>query len=222
LLAGGATASLAAPSGTTGIAFDIPAQPLSQALELYSDATGWEVLYNSHLAEGRRSGAVQGTFTAEAALRLLLAGTGLAIRYTDLQSFVLVLAPSAPPRPSPADAVAVASAATRLTYYGRIQESLRQALCRNDGARPGRYRIAVQFWIDATGGVERYRRLASTGWPETDGRIDRVLRDLRIGEPPPAGFAQPVTILVVPQTPDVTQGCDSDGVAGLRLANPAP
>lgn len=187
--------------------FDIPSQSLSQALEIYGELTGWEILYNSNLAVGRRSGPVQGRFSPTEALQVLLAGTGLMAKYTNAGSFVLVAAPAGPRR--------APSSPEHWDYYGRIQNSLREALCRSDAARPGHYRIAAQFWIGATGDIARYQRLGSTGQPETDGRIDRTLSELRIGTPPPVGFAQPVTILIVPQGPDVSLGCDTDP-AGLQ------
>jgi hypothetical protein len=217
ILAGQGEVLSAEGNGAPGsMAFDIPSQSLSEALETYGDITGWEVLYNSNFAVGRRSGAVKGRFTPPGALQVLLAGTGLMARYTDANSFVLV------PATRPAiNSGRAASPPPRWYYYGRIQDSLRTALCRNDAAQPGHYRIAAQFWIGPTGDVAHYQRLGSTGQSETDSRIDRTLSNLRIGAPPPAGFAEPVTILVVPQAPNVSLSCDSDP-AGLQPVRAGP
>jgi secretin/TonB-like protein len=204
---------------TRQIAFDIPAQGLAQALELYGNVTGWEVLYNSNLAVGRRSSAIQGNFTPEVALARLLAGSGVTAQLTDEKSVVLV--PNLATPPSVAGAASDTPASARLSYFGLIQDSMRTALCADGGTRAGRYRIAAQFWIGATGNVVRYQRLGSTGEPETDRQIDRRLRYLRIGSSPPEGFAEPVTILVVPQAPDVTLGCTSDH-AGLQAIKAGP
>src|SRR5262245_42576885 len=57
------------------IAFDIPRQPLAGALQAYGQATGIQVLYESNSALGRTSVAVEGKFTADAALSLLLKET---------------------------------------------------------------------------------------------------------------------------------------------------
>jgi len=208
------------PAPTQSIAFDIPAQPLDQALETYGSRTGWEVLYNSNLAVGRWSGEVRDRFTPEAALQAMLRGTGLALRHTDVTSVVLVPAPPAVKPQAAAGAVADGPPA-RWNYYARIQQSLRVALCRNGEAAPGHYRIAAQFWIGPTGDVVGYQRLGSTGETLTDRWIDRALRGLRIGASPPAGFAEPVTILVVPQAADVTLGCGSDH-AGLKAVKAEP
>ncbi len=217
ILAGQSDVAGAEGNGTPGsMIFDIPSQSLAEALETYGDITGWEVLYNSNLAVGRRSGAVRGRFTLPGALQVLLAGTGLMARYTDANSFVLVLAAR-----SAVSSRRATSSPARWNYYGRIQDSLRTALCQNDAAQPGHYRIAAQFWIGPTGDIARYQRLGSTGEPETDSRIDRTLGNLRIGAPPPAGFAEPVTILVVPQAPNVSLSCDSDP-AGLQPVRAGP
>src|SRR6202012_6261247 len=69
-----------APSASRQFVFDIAAQPLVNALDAYSSLTGFETLYDSAIARGRSSSAVQGTFTAADALRIMLAGTSLSAR----------------------------------------------------------------------------------------------------------------------------------------------
>jgi hypothetical protein len=88
-------------------------------------------------------------------------------------------------------------------------------LCASSDARPGRYRIGVQLWIDAEGAVSHYERLGSTGSLERDNSVDRSLRHLRIGAAPPAALAQPVSIVVRPQAPGVTMGCEQAGIRGV-------
>ena len=72
------------------VAFNIPAQSLASALNAYSITTLYEVVYNGQLAVGRQSAAVKGNFTPEAALQLLLEGTGLLPHYMAADAFVLV------------------------------------------------------------------------------------------------------------------------------------
>jgi hypothetical protein len=186
--------------------FDIPSQPLAAALEGYGNTTGLEVLYKSGLAVGRRSRAVSGPLTPEAALRMLLGGTGLDVRYLADHSLMLIPEQQAEqgeqaPAPLP---VAVDH------YYARIQANLREALCATGGdARPGSYQVTAQLWIDLAGHVVRYQRLDSTGTPDVDRNIDRILRGLSIDTPPPQNFAQPVTIMVMPQGPGMTMSCDA-------------
>lgn len=189
---------------------DIASQPLAAALEHYGDATGRQILYSSSLAVGVRSGAVKGSMTPDEALKLLLDGTGLSARYINSASFILeptLTAAQTTPSIAPPPELA--------QYYGRVQTSIREVLCRSGDARPGAYRIAARFWIGSTGRVSRYERLNSTGRDGIDHDVDRALRGLSFGAGPPSGFAQPVTIVVVPQASGVTLGCDDNG-QGLR------
>ena len=105
LRAGGACLTLAlcwppilarAEAPSVLIPFAIPAQPLSQALVAYSRASGMTVLVDSGLTEGRQAPALDGRYTAGDALRRLLAGSPLSIRYASEYSFTLV----ADPRPA--------------------------------------------------------------------------------------------------------------------------
>ena len=79
-------------------AFDIPAQPLQAALEQYSNVTGGSVVYRAALTVGRRSAAVKGIHTPEAALRMLIEGSGLVAEYTATNAVVLQPEPAAPIR----------------------------------------------------------------------------------------------------------------------------
>lgn len=196
------------------IAFDLPAQPLVRALESYSAASGLQVVYDGTLATGRQSAEVKGVFTPEMALRMLLGGTGLAPRYMAADGFMLVPSPvetSTPqdPRINTAPSLVVAR------YYGRIQAGLERAFCADSRTRAGGYRIALGFWIGSSGAVTRSALLGSTGDSNLDATIDRTVRDLAIGEPPPAGFAQPVILVV---TPELTRDCQAvqEGMQPIR------
>ncbi|MCC8965146.1 TonB family protein [Bradyrhizobium sp. Pear76] len=180
------------------IDFDITAQPLAAALEQYGAVAGRNVLYNSNLTAGLHASAVRGPMTADTALARLLAGSGLSARVLGETSFVLYPAPATPQAPLPVPVN---------HYYARLQAGVRAALCADADARPGRYRIALQFWIDPAGNVERYARLGSAGSAAVDAGIDQALRRMQIDAPPPAGLAQPVTLVVVPQGPATTMAC---------------
>ena len=131
--------------------------------------------------------------------------------------------PQCPPEATPPDRAEVSPARID-RYYALIQDSLRKALCTNDRIRPGDYRIAALLWIGASGTVVHHERLDALSARDagaaiqTNEGIDQTLDHLAIGEPPPAGFAQPVTIAVVPQADGVTMGCSSrsDDRAGSR------
>lgn len=181
------------------IDFDIAAQPLAAALEQYGAAAGRNVLYNSNLTAGRHSSAVRGSMTGDMALARLLAGTGLSARVLGETSFVLY--------PTPATAQAALSVPVS-HYYARLQTGLRAALCADADARPGGYRIALQFWIDPAGKVAQFARLGSAGSAAADAGIDRALGRMQVDVPPPAGLPQPVTLVVVPQGSGITMACD--------------
>ena len=69
--------------------FNIPAQALDAALFNYSQQSGLQVVFPSQLAAGKHSSPLQGEHPREAALEILLRGTGLAFRYSDPQTLVL-------------------------------------------------------------------------------------------------------------------------------------
>lgn len=178
------------------IAFDLPAQSLASALERYSVVSGLQVVYDGTLTSGRSSAPVKGNFSPEVALRMLLDGTGLSPRYMAADGFVLVLVRTETRVP---EAIAA-------QYYGLIQSRLEGALCTDNRTRSGGYRVALGIWIGSTGTITRSVLLGSTGDTELDATIDRMVRELTIGAPPPSGFGQPVTLLV---TPDLTWDCQS-------------
>ncbi|MFJ4347049.1 TonB-dependent receptor [Pseudomonas sp. NPDC089401] len=60
--------------------FSIAQQPLVEAINAFSQVTGWQVGFSAELADGVASPGVQGSLPAEAALKRLLQGTGLGYR----------------------------------------------------------------------------------------------------------------------------------------------
>jgi catecholate siderophore receptor len=68
---------------TASIRFNIPAQPLDDALRAFSRQAAVRVQLDVSAASGVRSMAVSGALTAPEALRQLLAGTGLAAQFAD-------------------------------------------------------------------------------------------------------------------------------------------
>lgn len=82
----------AAANRTAG--YDIPAQPLEQALAAWSAASGIRLQSLPQNAERQTSGAVSGNQTAIAALNALLGGTGYTFRFTRVDA--IVIEPAAP------------------------------------------------------------------------------------------------------------------------------
>lgn len=69
--------------------FDIPPQPLDEALASYGITSGVQVLYGASLTSGLQSAAVQGEMTRQQALAQLLSGTSLNYRFTAERSATL-------------------------------------------------------------------------------------------------------------------------------------
>jgi hypothetical protein len=182
------------------IAFDIPTQSLETALHAYAAASGRQVLYAVAVASGRHSSAVKGIFTPGAALGVLLTGTGLVGRPTDVDAFTI-----SPSIMEPAAAAPAAIPDAR--YLGAVQAGILGAICRNTQTWPGEYKIAVQLWIAPSGAVEGTALLGSTGESGRDAILLNGLRDIVIDARPPAGMPQPITMAVVPRSPRETGDC---------------
>jgi catecholate siderophore receptor len=82
ILAATAARAQSAPDSATQHRFDIPAQPLGDALNDFARRTGLRVTADVG-SVGVRATAVRGTTSAAGALRTLLTGTGFVARYRD-------------------------------------------------------------------------------------------------------------------------------------------
>jgi hypothetical protein len=184
--------------------FNIPREPLGDALYAYSTATGIEVLADAALISGRTSVAIKGKYAAGAALHLLLARSGLGARYVDAGAFTLSELPAASPTGRQAELNPVDPYAS---YSAALQMALVHTLCRYDETRPGYYRALAQVWIGPNGNVGQAALLGTTGDDQLDFALVKLLRQVNVGEPPPRGMPQPATILVVPALPEQTGDC---------------
>ncbi|KRQ92813.1 secretin and TonB N-terminal domain-containing protein [Bradyrhizobium valentinum] len=198
------------------VQFDIPAQPLELALNAYGAATQIQLFVDAELVSGLRSTALQGVLTPEAALRALLAGTGLTARAIDDQGITLV--PLPPGNGSAASAPGKVSATVMRfnNYSAAIQDTLRIALCRRAETTPGSYRALMRIWINASGVIVRSELVTSTGNGSRDAAIAAAVRDLAVGLPPPRDLRQPVTLLV--SADGASSAYCSDADSSLRRA----
>lgn len=78
------------------IAFDIPAGPMTTALERFAIQSQIQLMYSPSLAAGRSVAAVRGPMTADEALAKLLAGSGIEVARP--REGVIVLKNGSPPR----------------------------------------------------------------------------------------------------------------------------
>lgn len=182
----------------------LPAQPLDQGLASFAERTGVQVLYETALTRGRRAAAVEGLYSAEIALELLLRDSGLGFRRTVTDGFTLVLlAPPVPP-PAPPAAVeadpgsALAAATGRFApFLGTMQAAILAALCPVPAARPDPVRmLVVGLWIDSLGVVSGVDLARGSGDRGRDQAVVRRLRRLDLGASPPPDLPQPVTVAI--------------------------
>lgn len=73
--------------------FDIPAQPLSSALRALASQAGVQMVFTPEAVGAAKSAAVKGEMDVEAALRQLLAGSGLEFRQEGERNYVVVVIP---------------------------------------------------------------------------------------------------------------------------------
>jgi hypothetical protein len=172
--------------------FDIPAQPLADALYMYSSRTGLEVLVPSEMLANRRSSAVTGTLAPGDALHALLSGTGLAPRSTGAGAFTLTIA-------SPDPSFPIGRLPRYPEYSAALQSAVTQVLCQLRETRPGGYRVAARLWVGRTGEVTQVDLLGTTGDPGRDAALAGLFRHVILSEPPPVQLPQPTTVVVLPR-----------------------
>lgn len=219
LLIGAAMAAGAERNGeiSTPKPFQIPAQPLIEALQAYSQQSGVQVMFETASAAGYKSVAVQGEFMPAAALRLLLSDTALRIRYS--RTTAITLAPASAPDPDAPPAMPLASADFTLDtlhvsgpgdntnrnelgeFIGTVQADIQNALKRFGRNRSGDFRIGVRLWIvPSSRTVEKAELDGSTGDFNRDSRIAEVLRGLTLSQRAPASARSPIHFMVTIQT----------------------
>jgi Secretin and TonB N terminus short domain/TonB C terminal len=194
------------------IGFHIPAQPLANALQAYGQRTGVQVLYESNSAAGQTSGAVEGNFTPDAALNILLTGTDLRVRY--LRPDAITLAPLSADGDGPPSAPFATvdlslgtlrvrgssdsdSAARLHDYSESVQADIQGALRKNAKTRAGDYRAVLDIWIDPSRTIQRTELFRSTGDHERDTAVTAALSGLTVSRPAPANTPQPVRVVVL-------------------------
>jgi hypothetical protein len=188
--------------------FDIQDQPLSTAIERFSVLSGWQVIYDSALATGRRSARLKGSLPPPAALRILLAGTGLKADFMASDGAVLTLGQqlAIPSSERPAPQLQLRS------YYGEIQATLKRAFCSDPRLSAGAFRIALGIWIDSAGQVIRAEALGTTGAREIDIAFESNVSDVAF-QAPPVDFDQPVVVVV---TPELLSQCGGGPLESVR------
>jgi Secretin and TonB N terminus short domain len=193
------------------MAVHIPAQSLVNALQAYGEQTGVQVLYESRSAAGQRSAAVEGTFTPEEALNLLLKGTELKVRYTRPDAITLELPHSEkelpPESPFTKPDLSLGTLRVRASsddendglrdYSESVETDVQKALKKNAKTSTGSYRVVLDLWIASSRTIERAKLHQSTGDPDRDAAVAAAVRGVMISRPAPVNMPQPVRVAIV-------------------------
>lgn len=196
-------AAAAASAHGDSFDFDLPAQPLSSALERYAVITDRSVLFSDALVAGRMSSPVKGRHAPEAALAALLAGTGLAAENPGgrLQnSFVLKQA-------SAVGAAQAGGPGLERSYDGLVQMRVWEALCADRRTAPGNYRASLRLNVDPSGRLAAPALIGSTGDAGRDHAVLAALDRLQMDHSPPAGLRQPLVLVILPRGRIAGQAC---------------
>lgn len=176
---------------------DIPSQPVDEAIYRLGAVSGVQIFADGKAVAGRKSKVISGEYTAEEALRHLLAGTGLVARSAGPGAMMVTLG-----------LVGLEGEMVRQNYSIALQRAAVAALCRHGGESLGQYRLALRMWIAEQGYPERIDLLSSTGDEERDSRIRRALLTMSTEEPPLA-LPQPVVMVILPRTLQESGDCSA-------------
>lgn len=179
-------------------AYDIPAQPLEQAVERFSVISGWSVMYPGDLAAGRSSHALQASLPPLPALQMLLQDTGIEAELTGAQRVVLRRSTHAL---AETGGGADLPEAERRRRYGSLQQRLREAFCDDPAIAPGRYAATLRFRVGGDGQVQTPELLSGSGSAGRDARLLQALQALQL-ETAAAALPQPVTLQIRPSGTD--------------------
>jgi len=186
--------------------FHFPAASLETSIAHFTRQTNTSVLYEAGLINSRSAPAVDGMFSYPSALEALLAGTGIAVRYADDKSFVLVDAERDAETHATYGAVREASITLGalhvdgpedFSFYGSLLAAdLQMALSKRPRLRSVTLFVQANLWVDRAGRIEHAELSRSTGDRMHDERLVEALREFSVSKPPPEGLPQPVQVAI--------------------------
>ncbi|EMT5434581.1 TonB-dependent receptor [Stenotrophomonas maltophilia] len=179
-------------------AYDIPAQPLEQAVERFSVISGWSVMYPGELAAGRNSHALRESLAPLPALQVLLQDSGIKAEVIGEQRVVLRRNTSSTAEPGVG---AELPDTERRRRYAGLQQRLRAAFCDDPDLAPGRYAATLRFSVASDGQVHSPELLSGSGNAGRDARLLQALQALTVAADA-AALPQPVTLQIRPSGTD--------------------
>jgi hypothetical protein len=166
--------------------FFIPAQALASALDHYAAQIRLPLVYSGELVFGKTSSLVQGRYTAQDALGLLLSGTGVVAQYTSTSAGEMLTLERQKEELEhdglPDEKKPIVSGIQ--AFQGHVQQRVLQALCRNTLTLPGAYDVLLRFKLNAQGAVYQVQLLDTTGNTVRDATLKKTLQQLQTAPPP--------------------------------------
>ncbi|RRJ94971.1 hypothetical protein Ga0100231_012215 [Opitutaceae bacterium TAV4] len=87
-------------------------------------------------------------------------------------------------------------------YAAQVQNTVAEALRKNEKTRAADLRVTVRIWPDDAGRIRAVRLVGSTGNRELDTAIEKdVLSGLTLREPPPADMPSPIVLRLTARRP---------------------
>lgn len=82
-------------------------------------------------------------------------------------------------------------------YASQLQQSIYDALEKNQKLRESNYKLVVSVWVGSYGEIERFELANSSGSPDMDSVIKSALREVSaLKQAPPEGMPQPVKLRI--------------------------
>lgn len=189
------------------VSFEIPAQPLAQALDSFSIASGIDVFYNAAMAERRRSMPVIGTFTPQQAIAIMLSGSGYVARVTAPGSIAIVNH-----EPGPAAAEAPFGPSRYEAYFSKVQARIDDVLCALPDRSAAEADMLLRIWLRPSGEVARAELLSADqpGKPSVNRLVADAISVAKFAAPP-GNMPQPLTLVVLPPPSRGDLPCTSRG-----------
>jgi hypothetical protein len=194
--------------------FDIPSQPLANALATFGASTGFEVIVDGRRAHDLVSSRVVGELEPGEALRMLLVGTGLTVRDYGPGNVRLMAVPAAivggefSPATSP-----------HASYFAALQEMILQTICRIDAGALDTRQRAMMLWLAPSGAITRVKLLDTLEENGHDAALGAALERDNVGAPTPADLKQPITLVVRSRPAQGNRNCSGSRPELRRVLN---
>ncbi len=193
--------------------FNIPAQRLQPALITYASVVGRQLMYDSKRARTQQSRAVVGLFTADTALRMLIAGTDLTIVPTGsdvaLVPWAAIRANAAQGAGSDGDTMLVldtlyvsvppgAEQRPDFSAYGQlVRNQILKTLSSDPRTAKRVFNVQVDLWVAPTGAITETRLMRSSGISAFDATLRQAIEGIVVSRGPPTGMRQPIHVTVI-------------------------